>query len=113
MHELTLVSSIYDVINEKIKEYSVNKVIQINLIVGELTCVEDMTMNACFEMYVQATPLEGAKLVIERVPIKVRCRICGNEYVTKVPFSDCAACGSKNIEIISGKEFYIDSIEAQ
>ena len=73
MHELTLVSSIYDVINEKIKEYSVNKVIQINLIVGELTCVEDMTMKACFEMYVQATPLEGAKLVIERVPIHARC----------------------------------------
>lgn len=113
MHELAMVRSIYDVITEKIKEYDVNRVIQVKLVVGELTGVEDMTMKACFEMYVQATPVEGARLVIERVPIKVRCRVCGNEYVTKIPFSKCADCGNKSIQIISGKELYIDSLEVE
>ena len=113
MHELAMVRSIYDVITEKIKEYDVNRVIQVKLVVGELTGVEDMTMKACFEMYVQATPIEGARLLIERVPIKVRCRVCGNEYATKIPFSKCADCGKKSIQIISGKELYIDSLEVE
>jgi hydrogenase nickel incorporation protein HypA/HybF len=113
MHELSMVSSIYDVINDKIKEYGVQKVKQVKLVVGELTGVEDMTMKACFEMYVEATPVEGAELIIKRVPIKVRCRVCGNEYETDIPFSECAVCKNKSIKIISGKELYIDSLEVE
>lgn len=113
MHELAMVRSIYDVISEQIKEHHVKRVMQVRLVVGELTGVEDMTMKLCFEMYVQATPLEGAKLVIRRVPAKVRCRICGNEYETKIPFSGCAVCGNKKIQIISGEELYIDSLEVE
>ena len=113
MHELAMVRSIYNVINEKIKEYGVNRVNQVRLIVGELTGVEDSTMQACFEMYIQGTPVEGAKLVIERVPIKVQCRICGNEYETRIPFSECPVCGNKSIKIISGKELYIDNLEVE
>ena len=113
MHELSLVASICDVLNTKIKECGINKVIKVNLFVGELTGVEAFMLESCFEMYVEATPLEGATLSIEHVPIRVRCRECGNEYESKIPFSDCTVCKSKRLEIISGREFYIDSIEAQ
>lgn len=113
MHELAMVRSIYGVIDQKIKEYGVKKIKEVRLVVGELTGVENSTMQACFEMYVENTPVQGAKLVIKRVPVKVQCRICGNEYETKVPFSECPACGNKSIRIISGKELYIDSLEAE
>lgn len=113
MHELAMVRSIYEVIENKIKEFDVKKVVQVKLVVGELTGVEDTTMQACFEMYVQSTPVEGAKLIIERVPVKVQCRICGNEYETKIPFSECPDCGNKSFKIISGKELYIDSLEVE
>lgn len=113
MHELAMVESIYNVIEEKIKEHGVKKVKQVKLVVGELTGVEDYTMKACFEMYIEATPVEGAELVIKRVPIKVQCRVCGNEYETKIPFSECAVCGNRNFKIISGKELYIDSLEVE
>ena len=113
MYELAMVEGIYNVILEKIKEYGVKRVKQVKLVVGELTGVEDMTMKACFEMYVEATPIEGAELLIERVPIKVQCRVCGNEYETKIPFSECAVCKNKSIKIISGKELYINSLEVE
>lgn len=113
MHELSLVESIYDVIMDKIKEYGVKKVTRVKVIAGELTGVEDTTMKACFEMVVEATPVEGAELVIEHVPIKVRCRVCGNEYQTKIPFAACAACGNKSLKIVSGKELYVDSLEVE
>lgn len=113
MHELAMVRSIYNVISEQIKEHGVKRVKQVKLIVGELTGVEDMVMKSCFEIYVQGTSIEGARLVIKRVPVKVRCRICGNEYETKIPFSECAVCGNKNFQIISGKELYIESLEVE
>lgn len=113
MHELSLVESIYDVIVDKIREYGVKRVIRVKVIAGGLTGVEDTTMKACFEMFIEATPVEGAELVIEHVPIRVRCRVCGNEYETKIPFSVCPICRSKSMKIVSGKELYIDSLEAE
>lgn len=113
MHELAMVRSIYQVIEEKVKEFNAGKVLQVRLVVGELTGVEDSVMQSCFEMYVQGTPVEGAALAIERVPAKVRCRVCGNEYETGIPFSACAVCGQKSMTIISGKELYIDSLEVE
>ena len=113
MHELAMVRSICDVINEQIKEHDVKRVTQVRLVVGELTGVEDMTMKLCFEMYVEATPLEGAELAIQRIPVKVRCRVCGHEYETKIPFSECPICGNKSMKIISGNELYIDSLEVE
>jgi hydrogenase nickel incorporation protein HypA/HybF len=112
LHELSLVASICDVLQTKIKEYGISKVTAVKLIVGELTGVEAFMLESCFDMYVEGSPLEGAKLIIEPQPIKLRCLRCGNEYESKIPFSDCAVCGNKSISIISGKEFYIDSIEA-
>jgi len=113
LHELAMVRGIYNVINEQIKEHDVKRVLQVRIVVGALTGVEDTTMKLCFEMYVQTTPLEGAELLIRRVPVRVRCRECGNEYETGIPFSACMVCGNKKIQILSGDELYIDSLEVE
>lgn len=113
MHEMAMVSSIFNVINDKIREYGINRVTQVKLVVGEMTGVEDNTMKACFELFAETTPVEGARLVIERIPIKVKCRSCGNEYIASNMRFKCAACGGSDIKIITGKELYIENIEAE
>lgn len=113
MHELSMVESIYAVIMEKVRKYGVNRVLKVKLIVGELTGIEDVYMKSCFAMFVEKTPIEGAELLIERIPVRVKCRACGNEYETKIPCSPCAVCGNDSIRILSGRELYIDSLEAE
>ena len=113
MHELSLVCSICDVINKKVVECGADRVVQVKIIAGELSGIEDYVLKSCFELLAQATKAEGAELVIEHIPIKVRCRLCGNEYETGIPFSKCAKCGNESIEIISGTEFYIESIAVE
>ena len=113
MHELALVRSIYEIIEQKIKEHNIKRVLQVSIIAGEMAGVEDRFMQACFETYVQSTPAEGAKLMIRHIPIKVCCRVCGNEYETGIPFMECPLCGNKSFKIIAGKELYIESLEAE
>ena len=113
LHELSLVNSIYDIIIEKIGEYNVSKVTQVKLVIGELAGIEDLVLRSCFEMFVQATPIEGAELVIEHVPVKLRCRKCGNEYEADIPFTKCPLCRKDDYEIIGGKEFYISSLQVE
>jgi Zn finger protein HypA/HybF (possibly regulating hydrogenase expression) len=110
---MAMVSSIFEVLKDKIQEHGVNRVVQVKLIVGDMTGVEDMTMKACFEIFAEATPVEGACLVIEHVPIKAKCNICANEFEVNRHSFQCAYCGNTSANIISGKELYIDSIEAE
>lgn len=113
MHELSMVESIYEIIMEKVREYGINRVLQVRLVVGQLTGIEDGCIESCFAMYVEKTPIEGAELVIKRMPVKLKCRACGNEYETKIPFSPCPVCGNNSIRILSGRELYLDSLEAE
>lgn len=113
MHEMAIVSSIFSIIEDQIKENGINRVSQVNLVVGDLTGVEDMTMKACFELFAQSTPVEGAVLKIEHVPIKARCRKCGNEFSVQKMMYRCTACGNERIGIISGKELYIESLQGE
>jgi hydrogenase nickel incorporation protein HypA/HybF len=113
LHEMALVSSIFNILNAKIEEYKINKVLQVKLMVGAMTGVEDATMRNCFELFAENTPVEGAGLVIERIPIKAQCCSCGREFIAKGWDFQCPDCRNIGVRIISGKELYIDSIEAE
>lgn len=113
MHELALVRSICQVAADKLMEYGAGRLRKVKIVAGELTGVEDSVMCSCFEAVVTGTPLEGAELIVRRMPAIVRCRACGNEYETRIPFLECPVCGKRSVTIVSGKELYIDSLEVE
>jgi hydrogenase nickel incorporation protein HypA/HybF len=110
---MAIVSNIFSIVDMKIKEHGVSRVIQVKLVVGDMAGVEDMTMTSCFEIFAKNTPAEGARLVIEHVPIKAQCQKCGNEFTIIRWNFKCPDCGNMGIRIMSGKELYIESIEAE
>ena len=59
------------------------------------------------------TALEGAELVMEEVPVVTRCRECGAECTLEKPAFSCQACGSGGIDVISGRELDITSLEME
>jgi hydrogenase nickel incorporation protein HypA/HybF len=83
----------------------------VNLRVGKLTAVVPQSLRFCFEIVSRDTPLAGAKLNIDEVPIIAKCRDCGKETtITEANFF-CSHCESGKLEILSGRELTIASIE--
>jgi hydrogenase nickel incorporation protein HypA/HybF len=113
VHELALVDSIFQIINLKIKELQLEKISQVKLVIGEMKAVEEMTLSACFEVFAKDTIAEGAELIFERVPLRGKCRQCGQTFKVKKYRFICPECGDNAVEVISGKEFYIDSLLAE
>ena len=61
----------------------------------------------------KGTDLESARLDVEEVPEAGTCRRCGEAVTLQgLPFV-CAACGSPDLEITSGRELVIDSLEVR
>ena len=56
---------------------------------------------------------EGAILHFERRPALLHCNICSTEYEIETSLQPCPECGSPDIKVKSGEEFYVDSIEIE
>jgi len=116
MHELPITESILKIVLTYAAKNDVRQVMVIHLRVGRLSDLEDEWIQRYFDYLSKGTVAEGAKLKIERMPIKLQCNSCANSYeveITNIGDTVCPDCGQKNSKLISGREYYIKDMEVQ
>ena len=114
MHELGIVQSILDIIEQQMKIHSAKRLVRAELEFGVMTAVMPDAIQFAFEALSKDSPVEGAELVINVVPIKAICLNCGHEPTldTYTPF--CPVCSTGVLNIVQGKdEMRIVSIEIE
>lgn len=110
MHELSLSSAI---INTAVKHAGGRRVTTVSLRVGRLRQVVPDTLEFYFEFVARGTPCEGAALEQEVIDARLRCGACALEWEIEIPAFRCPACGGSEVEIASGNEFEVESIEVE
>lgn len=114
MHELSIMQSILDIVLEYAGKNNARKVNRIYLKIGELSGFIPDWMQRYFDFVSEGTIADKAEVIIEWAPGMIKCGSCGKEYqVTKEEFDfRCPVCGDcSDIEIISGREYNLTSIE--
>lgn len=111
MHEMSLMAGVFDIIAEYTRDLSDKRVTKVKIIVGELTNVVPDALQAAFLAYAQGTVAEGATLDIQEVPLVCRCPEC--EWAGRIEkfFFICPKCSSVALEIVSGRELRVDTLE--
>ncbi len=114
MHEMGIAMEIIDIVTASIpKELEGAKVERINLEVGRLSAIVSESLTFCFEIATKDTILADAKLNIEQVPVVVKCKDCHTQWTIDEPVFTCRACKGGSLEILSGRELDIKSIEIE
>lgn len=126
MHEIGIAQSIIEAVLEVAREHQANKVLEVNVEVGELMSLKPEQLCTAFEIVSKGTIVEKARLNVKIVPCKIRCRTCG--FKGKAPRSGieehqhnlihlrkvvCPKCGGANTEAISGAECFVRDIKLQ
>lgn len=116
MHELSITQNILDVVLKEAEKNAVKKIIKVNLKIGDFTFIEPECVSYYFELLAKDTPAFKAVLEIEKVPLKFKCKTCSLEFTIdkdSPPHFICPHCKLTDLEMISGKELLIESIDAE
>jgi hydrogenase nickel incorporation protein HypA/HybF len=113
MHELSIISNVVTITEEAALKEGLKKVTRINLLVGALNQVVPEMMQFAFETITKNTLVENSELNIINVPIKMKCRSCNHTFIVEEHVFLCIECNSADLELIEGKELFIQSIEGE
>jgi hydrogenase nickel incorporation protein HypA/HybF len=114
MHELSIAASIVDAVAETLSRYPGARVKDVRVRLGALASVIEDSLQFCWGVTVEGTPLEGAKLVISVLPVVVHCSACGkNGELESLQSYRCPHCGEPASDLRQGRELEIESIEIE
>jgi hydrogenase nickel incorporation protein HypA/HybF len=114
VHELSVTQSLVEQVRAEAERLGVvGRVVAVHLKLGALTTFVPAAMTFYFEALTKDTELEGVELDIEEIPVAGKCGRCGATLALEAPPFLCAACGSPDLEIVSGRELMIDSFEVR
>jgi hydrogenase nickel incorporation protein HypA/HybF len=114
MHELPVTESILKVVLMHAGRNDVQKITTIHLEVGEMSDLEDEWMQRYFEYISKDSIASEAKLNIIRKPVVMECEDCEKSFQVDIRAAGeivCPECGGKKHKLISGREYFIKSIE--
>ena len=112
MHELSIVEGILEAVLPEVSKYNVSRVTEIRLKSGELSGIVPQCIDEYFRIAAAGTIAEGARIRIEKLPVVISCPDCGYSGTIRIGKYSCPRCSGIGFKITSGREYYVDSVEA-
>jgi len=113
VHELAVTQNILDIVLSEAKAAQANKVTKISLVIGELSGIVSDCVLFYFDFIKKGNAAEEAAIDFRLVPVELRCRDCLTNFNPKDSAWVCPNCQSTSLEVISGRECYVESIEVE
>ena len=113
MHELSITQSMFDLVLEQAEKAEAKKVVNINLVIGEMTGVVGDSVRFYLDFLSKGTVAENAALHVSMVPAKAKCRHCGHEFDLPEYEWTCPKCKADGLEVTGGTELFLESIEVE
>ena len=113
MHELAICQALMTQIETIATERNASQVVSIVIGMGPLSGVEAQLLQHAYPVASAGTVAEGAELVIERLPVRIKCSQCGQESDAKPNKLVCSHCGDWRTTLISGDELMLMSVELE
>jgi hydrogenase nickel incorporation protein HypA/HybF len=115
MHELSIALSLVDAVQEELPRLGENaRILSVRIRVGPLSGIAPEALAFAFDVATEESPLAGARLEIEDVPLSAYCPSCRVAQVMMGPFDlRCPACGTATPEIVTGRELELLAVEVE
>lgn len=111
MHELSVCQSMLAQVDAIALQHQASRVTSITLQIGPLSGIEPVLLQQAFTLARAGGVADQATLVIESLPIRVKCQRCDQESDAAPNRLLCGHCGDYHTRLISGDEMLLASVE--
>jgi hydrogenase nickel incorporation protein HypA/HybF len=113
MHELAVCQALIEQVERVARQNDARRVVSIVITVGPLSGVEPQLLEHAYPIAAAGTIAEHASLVVETVPVRVRCRTCSAETDAQPNSIVCGACGDWQVDVTGGEEMLLRRVEIE
>ncbi|MDK2955927.1 MAG: hydrogenase nickel incorporation protein HypA/HybF [Desulfovibrionales bacterium] len=115
MHEMSVAQSILEIIRQELGKHGLSRLDTVVVKAGRLAGIVPDALLFAWEVLTKDDEFDGSKLVIEEIPLVLRCGSCGEEFTSETNMLfPCPRCGEElGHAILSGREMYIEKVEAE
>lgn len=110
MHELSIAHSLVSLVQQQLPP-GVVRVVAVDLRLGALAGVVRGSLEFCYDIATEGTPLQGSALRIEELPVVVHCPHCDADRTLESVAFRCPVCGTLTGDVRQGRELDLASIE--
>ena len=111
MHELSITEHLLEDCIREARAQNAVRIRVIRLCIGQLRGIVPDCIQIYLDMLSEGTIAQGPRIESETLPVKVHCLDCQEEGEITPHQLKCPHCGSMRLKLLSGKEFYIKSLE--
>jgi hydrogenase nickel incorporation protein HypA/HybF len=112
VHELSVAEELVELASEQLLRAGADLVVSIRLRVGALAGVIPPALRSAFHAASAGSPVDGARLLIEEVPVAIFCEPCGEERTLDgIQSRRCPVCGTPAGDITRGDELEMLTME--
>ena len=110
MHEFSLTQNLLDI---ALKNADSKRIVHVNLLIGPFSDEREESIRFYWRDLAMGTLGEGAELHFQRVKAEMKCLECGATFNLEDNGSLCVYCQSNRLQLLSGDEVRLASIDVE
>jgi len=113
MHELSIAQNIVKIVHQEyVKGDFHDKVKKVWFSAGKMNAIIPASLQLNFNVVKKNyEELKTTELIIEEKEVVIQCRQCKKEVELEEPLFRCQRCDSADINLVQGKEMFVESFE--
>ncbi|MDQ6931469.1 MAG: hydrogenase maturation nickel metallochaperone HypA [Candidatus Eremiobacteraeota bacterium] len=112
LHEVSIAMSLVEELTERANSEGADRIITVRVRIGAMAGVVVEALQFAWDIATEGTPAEGARLLIEEVPLVVFCPQCdAAKTISGHPILVCPDCGTLTPTIVRGRELQLIAME--
>jgi hydrogenase nickel incorporation protein HypA/HybF len=111
MHELSLLENVREILEEHAKTQNFERVEEVTLAIGALSCVEIEALKFAFESVMKNSLAENATLYFKTIEGQGHCQNCKKLTRLETLYDVCEHCGHAPVEVVAGLEMKITELK--
>ena len=111
MHEFSIIMNVLSIAEQNAKSLDAKIVHEIEMDIGNLSGIDFEALEFAMQHTQKNELLATARLVINKISAKSRCKTCNYEFDINDFYTACPLCNKFNHDIIQGKELKVKAIK--